>query len=101
MGLRNDSATFQALINFTFYEATDYFLGVYLDDILFYSDSRDEHLMHLRTVLRRLKENELFVGARKYQLMTRETDFLGLQVGQEGISIRTKRKRFLFKISSR
>lgn len=92
MGLRNAPANFQALMNSIFFDVIDKCLVVYLEDILINSDSRDEHLMHLRTVLQRLKENKLFVGANNYKLMTRETEFLGLQDGQEGIIIVDNRK---------
>lgn len=73
MGLRNAPATFQALMNAIFCDCIDEFLVVYLDDILIFSDSREDHLKHLGLVLSRLKENSLFVGRSKYELMKEET----------------------------
>lgn len=92
MGLRNAPATFQALMNAIFRDCIDEFVVIYLDDILIFSDKRDEHLKHLRIVLTRLKEHELYVGQKKVELMKTETEFLGLIVGQSGVRIGNDRK---------
>ena len=51
LGLINAPATFQRLMNSAFYEFLDKFLGVYLDDLLVYSKSLEDHMHHLRIVL--------------------------------------------------
>lgn len=82
MGLQNGPATFHALMNGIFRDIIDDYLVIYHDDILIYSNSREEHLQHLRTALQRLKENEVYVEKKnKYELMTTETEFLGLHFG--------------------
>lgn len=93
MGLRNAPATFQSLMNSIFYDTIDDFMVVYLDDILIYSNSREDHLKHLRIVLQRLKDNSLYVEKSKYESMTDKTEFLGLQVGKKGIRVSDERKR--------
>lgn len=65
MGLRNTSATFQALMNAIFRGCIDEYSVIYLDDILVSSNTREKHLNHLRIVLSSLKEHELFVGKKK------------------------------------
>lgn len=50
-GLTNVSATFCILVNNVFRDYIDCFVVVYLDDIVVYSNSSDEHLGHLRKVL--------------------------------------------------
>lgn len=95
MGLRNAPATFQALMNSIYYDVIDDLLVVYLDDLLIYSNSKEEHIRHLRLVLQRLKDNQLFLGKNKYELMTSETEFLGLRVGRNGISIGEDRKKLV------
>lgn len=80
MELRNALETFQALLNAIFRDCTDEFPVIYLDDILIFSDTREEHLRHLRIVLTRLRENQLYVGSRKFELLQDETEFLGLIV---------------------
>lgn len=93
MGLPNAPATFQSLMNSIFYDLLDDFMVMYLDDILVYRDSREENLRHLRTVLQRLKDNSFYVGENKYELMTDETEFLGLRVDKTGIKVGDERKK--------
>lgn len=96
MGLRNAPATFQALMNsILFRDCIDEFIVVYLDDILIFSESREDHIKHLRITLSRLKDHQLYVGRTKYELMTEETEFLGLIVGREGVRIGDDRKRLV------
>jgi len=51
MGLTNAPATFQAFMNQSFQDMTDIFIGIYLDDILIFSDSLEDHQVHIRRVL--------------------------------------------------
>ena len=53
-GLCNAPSTFQRLMNGILHDMVDNFVTVYLDDILIYSNSEDEHEQHLRAVLERL-----------------------------------------------
>ena len=55
-GLCNAPATFQNLMNEVFKDMTDDFVVIYLDDILIFSKNVDEHTIHLREVLQRLRE---------------------------------------------
>lgn len=63
------------------------FLVVFMDDLLVFSKSREEHLGHLETVLSRLKDEELYVSYKKFQFMQHETEFLGMLVGKDGICV--------------
>ena len=58
-GLTNSLATFCNLMNVVFYEFVDRFVVVYLDDMVVYSESLDNHLKHLRKVLSKLREHQL------------------------------------------
>ena len=53
-GLTNAPAAFQHFMNDIFSNLLDVCMLVYLDDILFYSDSKEEHIRHIREVLRHL-----------------------------------------------
>ena len=55
-GLTNAPATFMDLMNRVFRLYVDQFVVVFIDDILVYSKSMEEHMYHLRTVLQTLKE---------------------------------------------
>ncbi|KAF8088610.1 hypothetical protein N665_0535s0002 [Sinapis alba] len=59
----------------------DRFVVAYLDDIVIYSNSMEEHVEHLRTVFRVLRENELFVKREKCTFATEEVQFLGHVIG--------------------
>ena len=58
-GLTNAPATFMALTNGVFQDCLDKFVIVYLDDILIYSKTLEEHAQQLRLVLQRLRDNQL------------------------------------------
>lgn len=64
-GLTNAPATFCTLMNQIFNEYLDKFVVVYLDDIVVYSRSLDEHASHLRTVFETLRQNKLYVKREK------------------------------------
>lgn len=76
-GLTNAPAVFQALVNDVLRDFLNRFLFVYLDDILIFSHSMEEHKSHVRQVLQRLLENKLFVKAEKCEFHVRSVSFLG------------------------
>ncbi|KAL5552989.1 hypothetical protein UlMin_040390 [Ulmus minor] len=59
-GLTNAPAAFMDLMNRVFKAYLDKFVIVFIDDILIYSRSREEHAIHLRTVLSTLSEHQLY-----------------------------------------
>jgi hypothetical protein len=60
-GLMNASAYFMYLMNSVFMPELDRFVLVFVDDILVYSENKQEHEEHLRIVLTRLTEYKLYV----------------------------------------
>jgi hypothetical protein len=59
-GLMNAPAHFMYLMNSVFIPELDKFVVVFIDDILIYSRSMEEHEEHLRIVLKRLQEHQLY-----------------------------------------
>ncbi|MER2656540.1 reverse transcriptase family protein, partial [Escherichia coli] len=59
-GLTNAPAAFMDLMNRVFKDYLDRFVIVFIDDILIYSSSEEEHEYHLRLVLQRLREHQLY-----------------------------------------
>ena len=59
-GLTNAPAVFMDLMNRVFREFLDQFVIVFIDDILIYSQTEEEHAEHLRQVLQTLRQNELY-----------------------------------------
>ncbi|GAB4814481.1 hypothetical protein N2152v2_001527 [Parachlorella kessleri] len=86
-GLTNAPATFQTLMNTVLREHLDQYVVVYLDDILIYSKSLEEHQRHVSSVLQTLRENHLFVKESKCEWCKREISFLGHVLGPNGVSM--------------
>jgi hypothetical protein len=84
-GLTNAPATFCTLKNDIFREWLDDFVVVYIDDILIYGGSLEEHAEHLRKVFQRLRENKLYAKLEKCKFKVTEVDFFGHKITQEGL----------------
>ncbi|GBG78690.1 hypothetical protein CBR_g27915 [Chara braunii] len=84
-GLTNAPATFQAAMTTEFRHMLDRFILIYLDDILVYSRSLDEHVEHLRTVLERLRQAKYKANRDKCEFALQELEYLGHYVMPQGI----------------
>ena len=85
MGLTNAPAAFMALMETTFRAELNKFVLVFLDDILVYSDTFEQHEAHLRTVLQRLRDQKLYAKESKCEFFRGEVEFLGHFVGRAGV----------------
>ena len=83
--LTNAPATFQTLINDIFRDLLDVCIIVYLDDILVYSKNKEEHEQHLRQILQRLKDNQLYARFSKCTFFTNSIEYLGHIVDEDGL----------------
>jgi hypothetical protein len=90
-GLTNAPATFQNLMNDVLRDFLDDFAVVYLDDILIFSRSLDEHKRHVRLVLERLRDNGLFAKPEKCSFHQREVEYLGYLVSASGVKMDPKK----------
>ncbi len=79
-GLTNAPAVFQCLVNDVLRDLLDKTVFVYLDDILIFSSSMEEHISHVQDVLKRLLENKLYVKAEKCEFHVPSVSFLGFVV---------------------
>ena len=86
-GLTNAPATFQAYINRALAGLFDVCCVVYLDDILIYSNTREQHAEHLRLVLERLRKYALYASLKKCEFFTHELEFLGFVVSAAGVTM--------------
>jgi Reverse transcriptase (RNA-dependent DNA polymerase) len=75
-GLTNAPATFQTAMNAIFAPYLHKFVLVYLDDILIFSKSAEEHREHLRKVLDLLRENKLYANLKKCSFAKSELEYL-------------------------
>ncbi|GKA42057.1 putative reverse transcriptase domain-containing protein [Tanacetum coccineum] len=76
-GLTNAPTVFIDLMNIVCRPYLDKFVIVFIDDILIYSKTREEHVEHLRLVLELLKKEKLYAKFFKYEFWLREVQFLG------------------------
>ncbi|KAK8515214.1 hypothetical protein V6N12_019262 [Hibiscus sabdariffa] len=90
-GLTNAPTAFMDLMNRVFHEHLDQFVVVFIDDILVYSRTEEDHDRHLRLVLQTLLENQLYAKLSKCEFWIREVVFLGHVVSSEGIRVDPKK----------
>ena len=86
-GLKNAPATFMDLIHRVFQPYVDQFVMVFVDDILIYSRSEEEHEDHLRIVLQLLRDHQLYAKFSKCEFWLTEVRFLGHVVLASGMSV--------------
>ena len=86
-GLTNAPEYFMYLMNKVFMEELDQFVVVFIDDILIYSKSATEHEEHLRIVLERLREHQLYAKFIKCEFWLQEVAFLGHVINAEGVGV--------------
>ncbi|XP_062230018.1 uncharacterized mitochondrial protein AtMg00860-like [Phragmites australis] len=86
-GLTNAPAFFMYLMNSVFMEELDKFVIVFIDDILIYSKTVQEHIGHLRIVLGRLREHQLYAKFSKCEFWLREVAFLGHVLSENGVAV--------------
>ncbi|SJL01030.1 uncharacterized protein ARMOST_04346 [Armillaria ostoyae] len=82
-GLTNSPATFQTMMNDIFKDMiAKGQVTVYLDDILIFSKTREEHRKIVCKVMQLLKENDLFLKAEKCEFKVLETEYLGVIISE-------------------
>jgi hypothetical protein len=86
-GLTNAPAHFTYLMNSVFMPELDRFVVVFVDDILIYSKNEEEHAKHLRIVLTRLREHQLYAKFSKCVFWLEEIQFLGHVLSGKGIAV--------------
>jgi hypothetical protein len=86
-GLTNALAFFMTLMNKVFMEELDQFVVVFIDDILVYSKSAEEHGQHLRLVLGKLREHQLYAKFSKCEFWLQRVSFLGHVLTAEGVEV--------------
>uniref|UniRef100_A0A8R7UE97 Reverse transcriptase domain-containing protein n=1 Tax=Triticum urartu TaxID=4572 RepID=A0A8R7UE97_TRIUA len=85
-GLTNAPATFQCLRNAIFSKYVRKFVIIFLNDILVFSETMEEHTEHLRIVFELLRAHQLFVKESKCSFACDHIDYLGHVISKEGVA---------------
>ena len=90
-GLTNAPAVFMDLMSRVFHPYLDQFVVVFIDDILIYSKSLEEHEQHLRVVLQTLRDHKLYAKLKKCEFWLESVAFLGHVISKDGILVDPKK----------
>jgi hypothetical protein len=100
-GLTNAPATFQRLMNEVFHDfIREGFVVVYLDDVLIYSKTEEEHLGQLERVFTRLREHQLLAKLVKCSFFENQLKYLGHIIGANGLEVDMDKLESVSSISS-
>eukprot|EP00253_Pinus_taeda_P019019 PITA_19019 len=86
-GLTNAPTTFMCLMNGIFHPYLDQFVLIFIDDILIYSRTIEEHHENLRIVLQTLREHQLYAKFSKCDFFKEEIQYLGHVISKDGIAV--------------
>ena len=90
-GLTNAPAYFMYMMNKVFMEYLDKFVVVFIDDILVFSKIEAEHEEHLRLVLQKLREHQLYAKLSNCDFWLKEVSFLGHVISNGGVAVDPKK----------
>lgn len=91
--LTNAPATFMCLMNSVFHRYLDKFVLIFIDEILIYSRTKEEHQEHLMIVLQTLREHQLYANFSKCEFFKEKIQYLGHIITKDGIVVDSEKIR--------
>src|SRR5438046_6912466 len=95
--LINMSATFQELINHVLYDHLNEFVIAYLNDILIYSENKKDHEKHVKKILRRFQEKNLYLKSEKCEFHKQQVKYLEHIVTTEKLEMNSEKIKAVIK----
>ncbi len=95
--LINESSIFQNFMNDILMNYLDEFVIAYLNDIIVYSNSKKEHIRHVRKILQRLREAEIQANVDKCEFHIIETKFLEMIMKRDEIKMNSEKVKAIVK----
>ncbi|KAL0154077.1 hypothetical protein M9458_050536 [Cirrhinus mrigala] len=96
-GLSNSPSIFQSFMNDVFRDMLAKWVIIYIDDILIYSNSMSKYIQHVRKVLQRLIQYQLYAKLEKCEFHRTSTSFLGYIISPEGVAMDEKKVEAVLK----
>ena len=85
--MTNAPATFKCLMNSIFRKYLDQFVLIFIDDILIYSRTEEEHQQHLRIILKTPRDRQLYAKFEKCEFFKKEIQYLGHVISEKGVAV--------------
>src|SRR5436190_15788859 len=98
--LTNTSAIFQKLINHMLYNHLDKFVIVYLDDILIYFENKKNHEKHVKKILKRFQEKNLYLKSEKCKFHKQQVEYLEHIITTEKLEMNSEKIKAIIKFST-
>src|SRR5207247_559535 len=95
--LTNMSAMFQELINHVLYDHLNEFVITYLDNILIYSENKENHEKYVKKVLKRLQERNLYLKLKKCEFHKQQVKYLEHIVTTERLEMNSEKIKAVIK----
>ena len=99
-GLSNAPSIFMRLMKEGLKEFIGKFVIVYLDDILVFSQTREEHLRHIQYVMKKLQQERLLINLQKCTFMQKDLVYLGFVISREGLKMDQEKVKAIFEWTS-
>jgi hypothetical protein len=94
-GLTNEPKTFMRLMDDVLISFTKSFAVVYLDDILIFNRTWEEHMQHIQYVLSTLQQPKLYSNLEKCSFGMKKVQYLGYIVNEHGVHVHPAKIQFI------
>src|SRR5436190_11666212 len=98
--LTNASVTFQELINHVLYDHLNEFVIAYLDNILIYSENKENHKKHIEEILKRFQEKNLYLKSEKCEFHKQQVKYLEHIITTKELEMNSKKIKAIIKFST-